>query len=69
MLKELRYALYAGFMLIVCRKLGMASDGAALFIGMFLTCYGEETIECIKAYRTHCKLRKRLKELRSEEES
>lgn len=69
MIKDLRYCLYAGFMLVVCRKLGMASEGATLFIGMFLTCYGKETIEFIKAYRIHRKIRKSLKKLRSEEES
>lgn len=69
MIKDLRYALYAGFMLIVCRKLGMASDGAALFIGMFLACYGEDAWYLIKEFRSHRRIRKLKKESVKKEES
>ena len=67
MIKDLRYCLYAAFMLVVCRKLGMASEGATLFIGMFLTCYGEDTWEFIKVLRSHRKMRKKLNEVKKTE--
>ena len=69
MLKELRYLIYGSFMLLVCQKLGCALEGTSLMLGLYVVCYGKETIEIIKAYRIHRKMRKSLKKLSSEEES